>query len=62
MLSYKIATDYPVGLIPELVICLRKRGFQAYQESAESTNFIVTDASRAALILLSGFGWVIENN
>lgn len=62
MVSHRIAIDYPERLIPELVICLRRRGFEAYQEAVGSRNIIVTNADRAALIVLSGCGWVVSNN
>lgn len=58
---YKIYKHYPEHLVHELVIVLRQRGFDAYSEYNDGVWEIHTTASRSALVLFSGYGWVVTN-
>lgn len=62
MNTYAVAISIHPTRIDETVIRLRKRGFTAYTESTDARQFyIVTDASRAAVILDAGHGLFLES-
>lgn len=60
--TYEVAKDVPADFVDEVVIRLRKRGFKAHSESTECGKqfYVVSDASRAAVILQSGVGWFLR--
>lgn len=62
MRTYSINKRIPSSLVDEAAIALRKRGFSAYVESSEcGTKFyLVTDATRAGIIVVTGDGWFVE--
>ena len=61
MNTYAVSTTIQTTRIDATVIRLRKRGFTAYTESTDGRQFyIVTDASRAAVLLDAGNGLFLE--